>query len=29
VMGTKQATAYILIIMVLSVIAGWLFGEFM
>jgi hypothetical protein len=27
VMGKKQATAYILIIMVLSVIAGWLFGE--
>jgi uncharacterized membrane protein YraQ (UPF0718 family) len=28
VMGKKQAPAYILIIMVLSVIAGWLFGEF-
>jgi hypothetical protein len=27
VMGKKQAPAYILIIMVLSVIAGWLFGE--
>jgi hypothetical protein len=27
VMGGKQATAYILTIMVLSVIAGWLFGE--
>ena len=27
VMGKKQASAYILTIMVLSVIAGWLFGE--
>jgi len=28
VMGKKQASAYILTIMVLSVVAGWLFGEF-
>lgn len=27
VMGKKQASTYILLIMVLSVIAGWLFGE--
>jgi hypothetical protein len=27
VMGKKQAPAYILTIMVLSAIAGWLFGE--
>jgi uncharacterized membrane protein YraQ (UPF0718 family) len=29
VMGKKQASAYIFTIIVLSVIAGWLFGEFM
>jgi uncharacterized membrane protein YraQ (UPF0718 family) len=28
VMGKKQASTYILSIVVLSVIAGWLFGEF-
>jgi hypothetical protein len=27
VLGKKQAPAYILTIMVLSIIAGWLFGE--
>ncbi|MEW6510116.1 MAG: hypothetical protein AB1428_04080 [Bacteroidota bacterium] len=27
-MGKKQATAYVLTIMILSAGAGWLFGEF-
>ncbi len=29
VMGKKQASAYIITIMILSVFAGWIFGEFM